>query len=337
MLCAIVALGVVAIILDVRTGKISNHIIIAFGLLFIILDLFYYTLLFQQQFTIFLLNLTVFIIIAALSYVFHLFGGGDCKLLVIIAIGYPSELYFRINDFSITLCFIVAFAFITGFGYLLIESIISALKTKKIIDKYTILKKMISAIYTYIVFLTYTSIINKVSIFASFFETFPSCLLVLYLAIAIVVSKFRYLKNKWVLSVAIFLNLILSFMLNVFPLPLDPLFFAITIFMVVFREFASLYNYRRIPIEGLQEGMILAFASSVQFQIEGCEKLPSLSTEDLKSRLTEENIIAIKKIAPKLKIYEVSIVKKIPFAIFISIGLFLYVMIGVFENAISFM
>lgn len=60
--------------------------------------------------------------------------------------------------------------------------------------------------------------------------------------------------------------------------------------------------------------MILAFASSVQFQIEGCEKLPSLSTEDLKSRLTEENIIAIKKIAPKLKIYEVSIVKKINYA-----------------------
>ena len=48
--------------------------------------------------------------------------------------------------------------------------------------------------------------------------------------------------------------------------------------------------------------------------------LPQISTEDLKSRLTDDEIESIKRWAKSRKIEYVSIVKKIPFAIFLELG-----------------
>jgi preflagellin peptidase FlaK len=52
--------------------------------------------------------------------------------------------------------------------------------------------------------------------------------------------------------------------------------------------------------------------------------LPGVSTEDLKSRLSSDEIESIKIWAKATHTKKLTIVKKIPFAIFISIGMCLY-------------
>ena len=48
--------------------------------------------------------------------------------------------------------------------------------------------------------------------------------------------------------------------------------------------------------------------------------LPQISTEELKRRITDDEIESIKRWAKSRKIEYVSIVKKIPFAIFLELG-----------------
>ena len=55
--------------------------------------------------------------------------------------------------------------------------------------------------------------------------------------------------------------------------------------------------------------------------------LPQISTEDLKSRLTSEEIESINIWAKATHTEKLTIIKKIPFAIFISIGFISYFII----------
>ena len=82
--------------------------------------------------------------------------------------------------------------------------------------------------------------------------------------------------------------------------------------------------YEDIEIADLKKGMILTTFSSMLMQKSITKGLPAVSHEDLRSRLTEQEIESIKLWAKATKIRSLTIVKKIPFAIFISIGLFFY-------------
>ena len=52
--------------------------------------------------------------------------------------------------------------------------------------------------------------------------------------------------------------------------------------------------------------------------------LPKISSEDLRDRLTEDEIVSINRWAKSRKIESLSIVKKIPFATFIACGYICY-------------
>lgn len=70
--------------------------------------------------------------------------------------------------------------------------------------------------------------------------------------------------------------------------------------------------------------MILSTVSTIIMQSSITKGLPSISTEDLKSRLTLDEIESIKIWARATHTKTLTIVRKIPFAIFISIGFISY-------------
>lgn len=81
------------------------------------------------------------------------------------------------------------------------------------------------------------------------------------------------------------------------------------------------YSYLEISAEELKPGMIPAAASVALMLPSGMADLPSRLSEDLSCRLTEKQIAAIRKWFSKQKdIKEITIVRKIPFAIFITLG-----------------
>ena len=73
--------------------------------------------------------------------------------------------------------------------------------------------------------------------------------------------------------------------------------------------------------------MILSMGASLLMQRSRVRGLPGISSEDLKSRLTEEETESIKRWAKSKKIESLLIVKKIPFAVFIFLGFISYFLI----------
>ena len=85
--------------------------------------------------------------------------------------------------------------------------------------------------------------------------------------------------------------------------------------------------YEEVQITDIKKGMILSMGASLLMQRSRVRGLPGISSEDLKSRLTEEETESIKRWAKSKKIESLLIVKKIPFAVFIFLGFISYFLI----------
>ncbi len=85
--------------------------------------------------------------------------------------------------------------------------------------------------------------------------------------------------------------------------------------------------YQEVKICDLKRGMILSSVSSMLMQNSRVRGLPPISSEDLRSRLTEEQVDSIGRWASSRNIIAVTVVRKIPFAIFIFAGFLSYFII----------
>lgn len=97
--------------------------------------------------------------------------------------------------------------------------------------------------------------------------------------------------------------------------------------LLIFQMTIKTILYEEIKIADLKKGMILSTISSMMMQNSRVRGLPSVSTEDLKSRLTEEQVNSICRWSKSRKIETIAIVRKIPFAIFIFSGFLSYFVI----------
>jgi preflagellin peptidase FlaK len=87
----------------------------------------------------------------------------------------------------------------------------------------------------------------------------------------------------------------------------------------------SEYNYKTIPTSEVKKGMILSSFSTVFMSKSKITDLPDISHEDMRSRLTKGEADAVVRWGnSKNGLKEVQIVRKIPYAIFIFIGLITY-------------
>lgn len=85
--------------------------------------------------------------------------------------------------------------------------------------------------------------------------------------------------------------------------------------------------YQEVKICDLKKGMILSSISSMLMQNSRVRGLPPISSEDLKSRLTEDQVESIGRWASSRNVLTVTVVRKIPFAIFILAGFLSYFVI----------
>lgn len=104
-------------------------------------------------------------------------------------------------------------------------------------------------------------------------------------------------------------------------LTLDFKSWLIVLFVMFFRMIGEKYNYQEVPVDQLKPRMIPAMISVAEFSRSKVQGLPRTMTEDLKARMTSDEIEAIKKWSKTSSGKpSVIVVRKIPFAIFISIG-----------------
>ena len=161
-LCLIAALCYLCTRSDLRHGMIYNKVLAVFLLLAIALDAVYYGFFVQDLFYDFTVNVLVVAVASLYLFFSHSFAGGDCKMMIVVALLFPARFYWVFGNSNITLVFTIAFAIFAGYCYLLISSI-WAIATKKVVITVDYVKGyLLNFLKSYITAMIYISLLQGV-------------------------------------------------------------------------------------------------------------------------------------------------------------------------------
>lgn len=314
---------------DLKEGMIYNNVLSGFFIISIIINIVYYGIFTNDLIDDFMINTIIVSLVSLYLFYSHSFAGGDCKMMIVIALLFPARLYWVFGGSNKTLVFIVAFAIFIGYCYLFFNSIYAVITKKVEITFEYIKKNIVQFLKSYIIAMIYLSLVSRViSIICSFgYEVNIWITRSLCLIVAWCVGRYSYFK-KWFLVVPVvcigFISLIVT---KTLAISLNLENYIIVIVLLICQMTIRTTIYESIKVEQLKTGMILTAFSSILMQSSITKGLPGISTEDLKSRLTKEEVASIRLWAKATNTTYLTIVKKIPFAIFISIGVLLYCLI----------
>lgn len=325
-LCLIIALCYLCTKSDLQSGVIYNKVLVVFLGLAVAVDAVYYGLFVQDLFYDFLLNFVVVAVVSLYLFYSHSFAGGDCKMMIVIALLFPARFYWVIGNSNITLVFAIAFAIFAGYCYLLGNSIWSIANKKVIITFDYIKEYLLNFLKSYVAAMVYISLFNQLIrlISSQGFNVNIWTIRILCLIVAWCIGRYPAFK-KWIVFVPTACVLgVISIFTRTIPFSLNLENYALVLVLLVCQMTIKTTIYEKIEVEQLKKGMILTTFSSMLMRTSITRGLPGVSTEDLKSRLTTEEIKSIKIWAKATHTGSLTIVKKIPFAIFISIGVLFY-------------
>ena len=325
-LCLIMVLCYLCTKSDLQSGIIYNKVLVVFFGLAVAVDAVYYGIFVQDLFYDFLLNFVVVAVVSLYLFYSHSFAGGDCKMMIVIALLFPARFCWVIGNSNTTLVFAIAFAIFAGYCYLLGNSIWSIV-TKKVIITFDYIKEyLLNFLKSYVAAMVYISLLNQLIILISNqgFIVNVWVIRILCLLVAWCIGRYPLFK-KWTMFVpAMCILAVISISTRTIPFSLNLENYMLVLVLLVCQMTIKTTIYEKIEVEQLKKGMILTTFSSMLMQTSITKGLPGVSTEDIKSRLTAEEIESIKIWAKATHTESLTVVKKIPFAIFISIGVLLY-------------
>ena len=327
----IVTLGIRTSISDYKHGIIQNALLLRFAITACCLDFVTYAIIARDLLSMFLINVALMSIVSIVLFYTHSYAGGDCKLTIVMAMLYPAEYLWRINENSWTLVIAIMLAVLVGFIYLTARSI------------YLIISKKISITSAYIKgylaqfgksYLTTMIYLSLASILLFAIQSKYGALNVwfcrtVYIALALMVGKSKLLKKWFCIGSTFMIALVASLYLMIIPFSLNVENYVFVTILLALQMIIKSDLYEAVKVENLKRGMILSKYASIIMQTSGIKGLPGVSTESLKDRITDEQIKSIQYWAKRNKISQITIVKKMPFAIFIFSGFLIYLLIGV--------
>lgn len=321
----LMALFANAALSDLRRGIVSNKSILFALAAGIVSVIPYYVFFATDCFAAYVINLVIGIGISLLLYAMGIWGAGDSKLLSVTVIIFPARLY-CINNRSLASCFLlISIVFIIAFIYVIVDTLILGIKQK---DLFKLPKRKFdwkSYLKGLLFFFLMLALFN-----GGLLAIMPDTLLIddtllatIHFVIILIGLRLEEKANWYTVLVmgmayaAMLLCKIVQFNLSY----IDWRIYVVIILLVLVRSFADKYNYKTIPISDLKPGMILSMGSILLFAKSRVKGLPTFSTEDLKSRLSAEEVDSINRWSKTTSGQEsIVIVRKIPFALFIGAG-----------------
>lgn len=329
----LVALCICASTSDIKCGIISNKIILTFSLFGLAVDVFDWITYNPSCFKYQLINIAAVAVVSIALYAFRIWAGGDCKLMIAISLLIPYDFYADLINKQISLVAVLAVIFGISYIYLVADSIIFAIKKKRLISKRKFAENLKSIFGKWICCVSYIVLIDQIimNIFSNATGKISVFIVVINVSLTFLISGLKILRNKFavigVFAAGIALKIIFNQpIINGFMV----LNYATVVFFVILRIFIDEYNRETISTSEVKKGMILSTATTLQFTNSKVRGLPPVSTEDLRSRLTEEEAESVRRWEnSKYGTSTIEIVRKIPFAIFISIGTAAFLALGV--------
>lgn len=329
LIVSMLLLGILTSITDTRKGRIYNKTLLIFTLIGLILDVIYYGVLARDLFISFVLNFVIIALISLTLFYTHTFAGGDCKLSLVMALLYPANKYLMYGISKATLYFALCIAIFYGYIYLLGSSLSSLIKGKTKLTKTYITSYLLSFFKSFISASGYICLVNLICIIIALKGLYINEWIIraICMALAWYIGISDTLK-KWIPVVGVYIiDFIIGLYLGFMPFSFNPENYIMVVVLLFFQMTIRTSLYEEIKITDLKKGMILSSLSSMMFQNSRVRGLPPISSEDLKSRLTEEQVNSVGRWAKSRKIETITIVRKIPFAIFIFGGFLSYFII----------
>ena len=118
-IAALISLGIITSISDVKEGRIYNKILLIYALVGIVLGAVYYGYFARDLFWLYILNIGILLVISLVLFYTHSFAGGDCKLTLVMSVLYPANYYLVYGKTDVTLYFALCLAILYGYIYLL--------------------------------------------------------------------------------------------------------------------------------------------------------------------------------------------------------------------------
>lgn len=237
------------------------------------------------------------------------------------------------EKYRFELWWFLVFAFGMGFIYLLAESLILFIRKKvKVSPKeaiHAVLKQMIQYLKT-IIYITALNYLYLYFVAQYYNAPFPLHI-VLCLLFVWITGRFKIFKSKILITAFAVFDIGAFIITRYLTVSTNLYTYLIVAIFIIIRFLTEKFNYETIKTESVKKGMVLSRVSSLAMQNSRVIGLPTVSNETLSSRLTESEADSIKRWAYSKNGQEnIVIVKKIPFAIFISLGLLVYTIIGRF-------
>lgn len=325
-------ISVVVSISDLREGNIPNKLLI-FGLsIGTGLDFIYYWKFEQSLIESFLVNLVVVSLISILFYVTHVWSAGDSKLSILLMFLIPAKIYSGINDDIAPCILIFIFIFSIGFIYVICESIVLAVKRGDHLSLKGIqfnFRHFITRFFSISAILFMLNQLISIA-FPTFLEKNSFLILFINLFIILLTQNSKWL-NKPIFAVSLVLICIGIALLTKAHYAINWRIYIIVALVILLRSFAEKYNYEVVKVSEVKSGMIISLGTIIQFQHSHVKDLPKYTTEDLRTKLTDEEVEAIQRWEnSKYGEKTIVIVRKLPFAIIISISTILFILTEVF-------
>ncbi len=279
------------------------------------------------------INLLLTFIISVIFYMSKIWAAGDSKLFftMILLISYPLYMTERIVLFPAF--YVLGFIFTVSFIYVVIESAVLLCidcKNKNMPSLKTFLPVMTKETVT--AWLAAFLLADTCDALILYFENEilsgnMYLLAIINILISIVfLSSIRKQKVQIIIFIGcLVLRVVLWLTIQIAFSSFSIWTIIIVAITVVIRKFTGQYNYRTIPVSKLKTGDVLAKGSLILMLHSSVKGLPQYTDETTRCRLTEDEVIAIKRWEhSKYGQNVVTIVRMVPFAPFIFGGTLLY-------------
>lgn len=326
---------------DCREGLIYNKYLKIVLIPAIVANICYYIIYAENYLGLAGINFAVLVIVSASFYLLHIWAGGDSKLLLFLGFCIPGRLYSLQTTGQLTALFIIVFAFIVVFCWIILHGLYFSISNHDIFNvewrRIPYMRILSSyAMMIGIIQLADTLIRPYIQIYM---EQTPLLVVAGYCLMVLGLISLRdRLATSWLIiigmiswSAILCMSLFNDIVINV-AWSWRLLLLFIVIGMMLLRLVLEKYVYQVIPTQSVKTGDILAAVTVYQFSKSRVQGLPTGMTEDLRSRLTEQEAQSVRRWEKsKYGCAEITIVRKIPFAIFLTVGFLMFLFFEVFS------
>ena len=325
LISTLIFIGIYCTVCDFRKGKIPNFAVIIGAVGAVIGEIVLFVFLGPDQLPVFLWHIVLSSVIAILMYLLKIWAGGDVKLFVLLSALTPVTCLKQKIPLPEILIFV--FVFSLAFLFLVIQSVVFLIKKEK---TYPVTQKF--KLIPFISCVVFTMAIQAILrfVFRGIYSEYIGAFLFLNIVLVLLFGKMKFLQNIIciiVCSVISVADIILSVLNYTAAFDFRPLLVALLV--IALRFFAGRYNYREIKTKEVKAGMVLSYATVFKFTQSRVKGLPQTTSENMGSRITQEEADSIIRWADSKYGQEtIVILRKIPFAVFITAGYLIYIVIG---------